>query len=92
MVMIQNRQFYELSDQVSTSSHGNTAIVLVKDVVQTLLRLQLRLYTRFSLNIDLGFIWALRIISPNLAKNVGQLFVIKSGGAQNFLFSWLLFL
>ena len=54
MVMIQNRQFYELSDQVSTYSHGNTAIVLVKDVVQTLLRLQLRLYTRISLKHRLG--------------------------------------
>ena len=64
------RQFCELSDQVSTCSHEDTAVVLVKDVVLTQLRLQLRLDTRFSLNINWGFIWDSRIISPTLAKYV----------------------
>ena len=42
-----------ISDQVSTCSHEDTAIVLVKDVVPTQLRLQLKLDTRFSLSISL---------------------------------------
>ena len=55
-VLIWKLQFCGLSNQVSPGSHQLTAVGLVRDVIQTRLKIQLEILIRFSLDIRLRFI------------------------------------
>ena len=70
-VLIWKLQFCGLSNQVLPGSHLLTAVGLVRDVIQTRLKIQLEILIRFSLDIRMWFIWYLGQIAsgPKVLKN-----------------------
>ena len=75
-------QFCGLSNQVSPGSHQLTAVGLVRDVIQTRLKIQLEILIRFSLDIRLRFIWYLGQIASG-PKVLRDSLVIKWRGWIN---------
>ena len=98
-VLIWKLQFCGLSNQVSPGSHQLTAVGLVRDVIQTRLKIQLEILIRFSLDIRLWFIWYLGQIAsgPKVLRNslvikwrgwINLSSLLSTPGLANWFWCW----